>query len=135
MENIKFRIYIRTGQACNLAGVIKKAFCSVSTEMDAFWIVVEQVACGRYVVVEDNLTVKSDDRLWDDLELGFIGWDDEVEDLDAGDSEESQCFGMSNRLRWNDVDLTPEEFRAPSIERLREALVHVTLCAWCPDDI
>lgn len=135
MENKKFRIYIRSGYAPTLGGMIEALSGSASADTDKPWIVVESVGGGRYVVVDDNLTVKSDDWICDATALGFSGWDDEVEDLDAGDSDESQCFDMSSHLRWNDVDLTPDEFRAPSIGRLCEALAHVTFCAWCPGDI
>ncbi|MEK7546030.1 MAG: hypothetical protein AAB554_03040 [Patescibacteria group bacterium] len=135
MENIKFRICINSGHSRTVSGMIMALSGSAPAGSDDPWIVVERVAYGRYVVVDENLTCKGGDWISDATALGFTAWDDEVEDLDAGNSDESQCFGMSAHLRWNDVNLTPDEFRAPSIERLLEALSHVTLCAWCPGDI
>jgi hypothetical protein len=99
------------------------------------WIIVEEREPGKFFVVNDNMTVKNGDWIVDSVALGFSQWDDEVEDLDAGGSDESHCFGMSDHLRWNDVDLTPYEYKAPSIERLKEAFEHVAVCAWCPGDI
>ena len=93
------------------------------------WIEVEENEPGIYTVVDNNMTDT------DQTALGFAWWDDQVEDLDNGSSDESQCFGMSDHLRWHDVDLTPDEFRASSLERLKEALAHVEVCAWCPGDI
>lgn len=94
------------------------------------WIVLEEVEPHVFKVVANNLTDK-----YMPLLLGFTGWDNEVVDLDAGDSDESQCFGMSDHLRWNDVDLTPREFNAPSIKRLKQALEHVEFGTWDPWDI
>jgi len=99
-----------------------------SAKQEGNWIEVEEKEPGVFAVMDDNMTVKGTAR-------GFSQWDGEVEDLDAGDSDESQCFGMSSHLKWQDVDLTPEEFCAPSIERLKEALDHVAICAWDPEDI
>jgi hypothetical protein len=69
--------------------------------------------------------------------IGFAHWDAEVENLDNSEdlSDAAMCFGMSQKLRWNDVMLTPYTYYAPNIERLREAFSHVYLCAWCPLDI
>lgn len=75
--------------------------------------------------------------------LGFAHWDKEVESLDDdnndGCSDEAMCFGMSNRLRWKDVELVQGQYyslyRAPNIDRLKDALSHVYICAWCILDI
>lgn len=70
----------------------------------------------------------------DDCEPGFSHWDEEVENTDsAGDA----CcqLGISQRVKWQEVELDLEnrEFRAPSIERLREALSHVVFCRFAID--
>lgn len=99
------------------------------------WIEVEEKVEGVFTVINDNMTVKNGDSITENTNLGFSQWDKEVEDLDNGESDESQCFSMSSHLKWKDVDMTPEEFKAPSIKKLKEALKHVAICAWCPGDI
>lgn len=102
------------------------------------WIEVEKKRPGVFTVVDDSMTDDSMTMESDTAEranLGFSSWDEEVEDLDNGWSDESQCFGISSHLRWREVDLTPKEFRTPSIKRLKEALSHVTLVTWCPREI
>ncbi len=108
----------------------------VSANPEGDWIKVEEVSPGIFKIVDNNMTEEEEGNvlcgLW---ALGLCSWDEEVVDLDAGNSDESQCFGMSDHLRWNDVEITPGELRAPSIDRLKEALGHVAFCAWCPYDI
>jgi hypothetical protein len=71
--------------------------------------------------------------------IGFAHWDADVDNFDDPESifasDASMCFGMSELLRWNDVELTPKVCRALTIDRLREAFKHVYVCAWCPLDI
>ena len=118
----------------SMGNMIEVLSGEASAKLEGNWIKVERISPGHYKIVDDNLTSGS---YWisDSCALGFCSWDNEVTDLDAGNSDESQCFGMSDHLVWNDVELTPEELRAPSIKRLRKALDHVTFCAWCPGDI
>jgi hypothetical protein len=71
----------------------------------------------------------------DKTDIGFGGWDESVEDLDNGNSNIAQCFGMSQHLKWEDVELTPNEIKAPSLERLNEALKHIDITSYCPGDI
>jgi hypothetical protein len=122
------------GFGTSMENMIEVLSGEASAKLEGNWIDVEEREPGVFTVVDDNLTSGSD-WIVDPCNLGFSQWDDEVEDLDAGDSDESQCFGMSDHLRWNDVDLTPYEYRASSLERLSEALHHVAVCAWCPGDI
>jgi hypothetical protein len=42
---------------------------------------------------------------------------------------------MSSHLRWKDVDMTPDRYAAPNVERLKEALTHVATCARRPGDV
>ena len=98
------------------------------------WVEVEEREPGVFTIVDDNMTDKDEDWVSSCTCLGFYRWDNEVIDLD-GSSDLAGCFGMSDHLRWKDVDLTPEEFRAPSLERLVEALGRVIMCAWCAGDI
>ncbi|MFA6536567.1 MAG: hypothetical protein WCT25_04035 [Candidatus Paceibacterota bacterium] len=90
-----------------------------------WWVKVEEQEPGSFVVVADNLTTDEDAG-----SLGFSSWDHEVKDLDAGTSAGSEYFNMSDHLQWNDVDMTPEKFKAPTVERLKQALEHVHFCAW-----
>ncbi len=135
MGNEQIRINVQNGYGNSLSNLVNALSESASADREQAWIEVVEAVPGMYRVVNDSLTVKGGDWIIDETALGFVAWDDEVEDLDTGNSDESQCFGMSSELRWNDVGLTPVEFRAPSIERLKEALSHVVVCAWCPGDI
>ena len=77
--------------------------------------------------------------------LAFAHWSKEVENLDDDNndpycSDEAMCFQFSDHLKWNDVDLilkqgSSGQFQAPTIHRLKEALNHVYICAWCVLDI
>ena len=118
----------------SMGNMIEVLSGEASAKLNGNWIKVEKISPGVFQIIEDNLTSGSD-WITDSCALGFCSWDDEVTDLDAGNSDESQCFCMSDHLRWNDVELTPRELRAPSIKRLKEALHHVAFCAWCPGDI
>jgi len=106
-----------------------------SKNQEGNWIVVSEKKQGVFDVIEDNMTEKGGNGYSDKTALGFSQWDKEVSDLDAGHSDASQCFGISEHLEWHDVDMTPYIFEAPNIERLKEALEHVLICAWCPGDI
>ena len=97
------------------------------------WIVVEEKD-GVFQVVDNGMTVEDADPI-EATVLGFSRWDGEVEDLDNGQSEAGLCFGMSSHLRWQNVDMTPYRFIAPNIECLKQALTHVEICAWCPEDV
>ena len=99
------------------------------------WILVKEEKAGVFMVVDDSMTVKNGNSLFENTALSFCHWDEQVEDLDNGKSDESQCLGMSRHLRWNDVDLTPRRYTAPNINRLKEALTHVSICAWRPGEI
>jgi hypothetical protein len=108
----------------------------ISGEAQAFnWIEVEEKETGVFEVVDNNMTVKDGDPLKKDTALGFSQWDEGVEDLDNGQSDERRWLGISSHLRWQDVNLTPDRYTAPNIERLKEALTHVVICAWCLGDI
>lgn len=131
MPNNVHRIMLpHRGFGHSLGNMIQVLSGEASAMLDGNWIEVEECTQGVFVVVNDNFTDTYDARA-----RGFTEWDNEMQDLDKGRSDEASCFGMSNHLVWNDVDLTPDEFRAPSVERLMEALHHVAICAWCPDDI
>ena len=106
---------------------------SDSSTLSHNWVEVQKVSSGIYKVADYRLTGNVDP--YGNNALGFREWDHEVEDLDAGNSDGSSCFDISNHLRWNDVDLTPGEFRATSLRRLKEALTHVTFCVWDQDEI
>lgn len=135
METKRIRIEVNRGYGSSLGNLIEVLTDSPSVESPVSWIEVEEREENVFVVVDDNMTVKDGEWLYENIALGFVSWDDQVEDLDNGSSDESQCFGMSSHLRWNDVEMTPEQFRAPSIFRLMECLTHVVMNAWRPGDI
>jgi hypothetical protein len=131
----KFKILLKgRGYGRSLGNMLEVLSGEAAEKQEGNWIEVEQK--GRvFTVVDENMTDKDGDWIVDSTALGFSSWDAEVKDLDNDQSDASQCFGISMHLKWKDVDMTPDEFRAPSIERLKEALNHVAICAWCPGDI
>ena len=130
------RIYLpQRGFSRSLGNMVEVVLGSTLARPSArWWIEVEERRPNVHVVVDDNMTVKNGDWVVDNTSLGFSWWDDEVIIRDV-DSELFEYFGISQHLRWRDVNLAPYRFRAPSFQRLREALSHVHLCAWCPGDM
>ena len=98
-------------------------------------ITVEETEPGAFKIVDDSITKKDGDPMADATDIGFGKWDDSVKDLDNGDSDISKCFGMSEHLQWEDVELTASEIKAPSLNRLEEALQHIEITSYCPGDI
>jgi hypothetical protein len=102
---------------------------------DEEFIEVQETEPGAFTIVNENMTAKGGNWVTDATALGLMFWDKEVVDLDAGQTDSSQCFNISAELQWNDVNITVDVIKAPSIERLKEALTHVTFGAWCAGDI
>lgn len=98
------------------------------------WIEVERKA-GCYYLIDNSMTDKKGNWVVDNTELSFAGWDETVQNLDNMQSEEGEIFGMSNKLKWNEVILEPKKFQAKTIERLQEALEHISFCSWCAGDL
>ena len=120
------RLTINRGYSQSLGNLID-LICKPKENKDNAWIEVEEKEPNIFVVISNGITRP-------ETTLGFSNWDEEAIDLDNG-SDESQCFGMSNRLQWNEVILTPDEMSAPTVDRLKAALEHITFCSWDPDDI
>jgi len=99
------------------------------------WIEVKKASNDVYDIIDNNMTVKNGDWITDAVALGYMDWDNEVEDLDNGSSDGSQCFGISSQLKWKDVIFSDYVIRAPSIKRIKEALEHISIGAWCPGDV
>ncbi|HEU0050903.1 MAG TPA: hypothetical protein VFQ60_02485 [Patescibacteria group bacterium] len=107
------------------------------------WIEVEEIKPGLYEIVGNSLTRP---REWDerDTDLGLSQWDDEVRNLDT-ESESFDCYGISAHLAWDEVEIffprgsgnlnTPWQIKAPSVERIRQALNHIAFCVWHYQDI
>lgn len=125
----RHRIYVHADHASSLGGRIN-ALAGVRLSQRS-WLLVEELSAGIFKVVDDNLRDK------DAGALGFQSWDSEVQNLEDPDRESDgyQCFGIASKLQWKDVHMTPYEFHAPSVGRLTEALSHVSMCAWCMDDL
>jgi len=105
---------------------------------EGYWVKIKKVEKNLYKIIDENMTDKNGVWIYDDVSLGFSEWDETVTDLDRGSSDASQCFGISGHLIWKDVDMAFDceyFFKAPSIARIKEALQHVAICAWCPGDI
>ena len=56
------------------------------------WIEVVEKEPGVFEVTDNNLTVKDGDWITEATALGFSQWDEEVEDLDNGSSDEAQVL-------------------------------------------
>lgn len=93
-------------------------------------ITVEETESGVFKIISCDITRGEDER-----GIGFRNWDKDVEDLDNGHSDIADCFGMSDHLQWEDVELTPDEIRAPSLDQIKKALRHIDIEAYCPDNI
>ncbi len=83
-------------------------------------VTIQEREAGVYEVVDSNVF---NDEI---QEVGFSGWDEEVENLDT-DSDVFQSFGDSEHLRWKEVELTPGLFKGPSIDKVKEAFFHVDI--------
>ena len=59
---------------------------------------------GVFHLTNDNMTDKKGNWVYDNTALGIIYWDEEVQSLD-NNSDEAQCFDMSNKVKWNEVIL------------------------------
>ena len=68
--------------------------------------------------------------------LGAIEQDNEVEVLDK-DGDSFNVLGVSSHLKWEDVeiDFDDESIRAPSLDRIKEALQHIKIEGYSPFDI
>lgn len=96
-------------------------------------IVVEETQPGRFTIVDESITDKNNDPLVGKTEIAFFGWDESVEDLDG--ASDLASVNASNHLRWNDVELKLDEIKAPSLDRLKEALQHIEIMSYCPGDL
>ncbi len=117
------------------------------------WIDVKERSPGEFVITGTNITNEklkllafaSGDGETSDIDGAFTPEDiegmkddgdspEEIEEMKAMKSDE-QALGMSARVQWNEVILTPKIIHAPSLDRLREALSHVVFTAWRARDL
>jgi hypothetical protein len=127
----KYKIPVNRGYGSSMGNMLE-AF-SGEHQGSENWIEVERKA-GIYYLIDNSMTVKNGNWVVDNTQLAFAGWDETVQNIDKY-SEEGDIFDMSNKLKWNEVILEPNKFQAKTIERLQEALQHVSFCAWCAGDI
>lgn len=97
---------------------------------DNEWIEVRRTGDDVYELTANSIVRPLQGRTG----LAFRSWDNEVTNVDNGWSDVA-LFLMSDHLRWNEVDLTPERFQASSFNRLVEALGHVTFGCYDPGDV
>jgi len=98
------------------------------------WIEVEPNRDGKFTIIKDGLTEQGDPHL-NKTHIGFSAWSDDVEDLDAGSTPQSQKLKLSCHLRWQDVELRGRKINAPSLDRLKQALQRITFSAWSEGDL
>lgn len=96
-------------------------------------LIVQENEKGIFQVIGNSVTEEGD-PIVKSTQLSFIGWDSDVEDLDAGHSDAS-VLGGSVLLKYKEVQFTPKEIKAPSVEDLKEALLKVGIRRYCMGDI
>lgn len=84
---------------------------------------------GRVYTVEDYFCDGADDR-----SPGFQPDSAGVENLDK-DSDSMQCFNISTRIRYDNVEMGSLEMRANSVEELAYALSQVKIRSWSREEI
>jgi len=90
---------------------------------NAGWIELQKENAKKYKII--NCSFKNSDQ-----RLGYIHWDDEVEDLDDGVSPQSRGKGISSHLQWNGVSLTEESVAGATLEDIKQALMHTSMTVW-----
>ena len=98
------------------------------------WIEVQEDRKGRYSISDNGLTEQGDPQLVK-TRLGYTAWEEDVLDLDAGSTEQSQKLKVSCHLRWEDVEFFERHINAPSVDRIKEALRKITIAAWSEGDL
>jgi len=114
-EEPTHKVQVKLGRAASL-------FESIVSN-DVAWIELQKVSVKKYKIV--NCSFKDSTQ-----RIGYIDWDDEVEDLDAGVTPQSKAKGISSHLQWNDVSLTEESVAGTSIQDIEKALDHTNLTVW-----
>jgi len=92
------------------------------------WIELQKVSTKKYKIA--NCSFKDTNQ-----RIGYINWDDEVEDLDDGSTPQSKAKGISSHLQWNDVSLTEESVAGTSIQDIEKALSHTNLTVWEEEEL
>jgi len=128
-------VRIRTSKPLRL-GVKKSGGLSLFDALggDTSWIEVQKSRDDRWTIIQNGLTEKGDPQLRK-TRLGFSAWTNDVEDLDDGASPQSQRLNVSCHLKWDSVEIRGAKIRAPSIEKLKEALKRITFAAWSEGDL
>lgn len=103
-------------------GKIASLFDSAESD-SAGWIEVQKIAPKKFKIV--NSSFKGEGQ-----RLGYIYWDDEVQDLDEGSTPQSKNKGISSHLLWNGIKLAEDVITAPDIPDIEKALSHTNLTSW-----
>ena len=88
-------------------------------------IFLEQIGPHTFKIV-DNTFMYEKSKLLGAL-IGYKDFDNEVENLLHPNSDVACFTELSDEVRWKDVHFLNDTITAPSIERIIEALDHVTL--------
>lgn len=92
------------------------------------WLELQKVSPKKYKILNNSFAD-------DGQRIGYIHWDDEVEDLDDGTSAQSKEKGISSHLQWNDISLTEDSIGGSSIEDIEKALAHTNLTVWSEEEL
>jgi hypothetical protein len=106
---------------------------------------VKKIRPDTFIITDytiDGITDGDNDKdpMNDPIGIGLSEWDSSVEDMDNGHSDIADIWGMSNHIKWEDVEIDLScgeafQIKAPSIDRIKEALKHVKVCGYCPSEI
>jgi hypothetical protein len=92
------------------------------------WVELQKIAPKKYKII--NASFKGDGQ-----RIGYVYWDDEVEDLDDGATEQSKKKNISSFLQWGDVKLMEDSISGPTLQDIEKALARVNLTVWEESDL
>ncbi len=113
------RVMVRKSFGRSLGNMIDVVF---GAKEEVVWLEITKEAEGAY-------SVSCFDT---DMALGFVDLDLDVSDEDRGDAP---ILGISERVRWEDVVITPTKIYAPSMSQIKRALRRIKVCFWDPNDL
>lgn len=80
-----------------------------SDKVDSGWLELQRISQKKYKILKTSF--KSGTQ-----KMGYIGWSDDVENLD------SELNGVSHCLKWKNVKLTDEDITGDSLSEIEDAL-------------
>ncbi|OGF21995.1 hypothetical protein A2Y83_03215 [Candidatus Falkowbacteria bacterium RBG_13_39_14] len=101
-------------------------------------ITIEETKPGTFRIIDNSITKKDKHIMDGETSLGIKKSNEEVKYLDNDDSDARVFSDSSEHLKWEDVEFSYTglewEIKAPSLERVKEALEHTEMIAYNPED-